>query len=71
MQPIGRVIRFGTAMVALLASGAQSALAQGITSAAVSGRVTSETRGSVENAIVVLTNTGNGARVRLPLTQSR
>ena len=62
MQPIGRVIRFGTAMVALLAGGAQAGLAQGITSAAVSGRVTSETRGSVENAIVVLTNTGNGAR---------
>jgi len=62
MQPIGRVIRFGTAMVALLAGGTQAVLAQGVTSASVQGRITSETRGSVENAIVVLTNTTNGAR---------
>ncbi len=62
MQPIGRAIRFGTAMVVLLAGGGQAVLAQGITSAAVNGRITSETRGSVENAIVVLTNTSNGAR---------
>jgi len=62
MQPIGRAIRFGTAMVAVLAGGTQAGLAQGVTSAAVQGRITSETRGSVENAIVVLTNTTNGAR---------
>jgi outer membrane receptor protein involved in Fe transport len=62
MQPFGRSIRFGTAMVAVLAGGTQVLLAQGVTSAAVQGRITSETRGSVENAIVVLTNTTNGAR---------
>ena len=62
MQPIGRAIRFGSAIVALLAGGSSALAAQGITSAAVSGRITSTTRGSVENAIVVLTNTTNGAR---------
>ena len=62
MQPIGRAVRFGTAILALLAGGTQVRAAQGITSAAVAGRITSETRGSVENAIVVLTNTSNGAR---------
>jgi hypothetical protein len=49
-------------MVALLSSGAQILAAQGITSSAVAGRVTSEARGTVENAIVVLTNTSTGAR---------
>ena len=62
MQPIGRAIRFGVATVALLVGGAQVLAAQGITSSAVAGRVTSTTRGTVENAIVVLTNTSNGAR---------
>jgi len=62
MQPIGRAIRFGSAIVALLAAGSSALAAQGITSAAVQGRITSATRGSVENAIVVLTNTTNGAR---------
>lgn len=62
MQPIGRAVRFGAAMLALLVGGAQLLPAQGITSAAVTGRVTSTTRGTVENAIVVLTNTTNGAR---------
>jgi hypothetical protein len=62
MQPIGRAIRFGSAIVALLAGGSSTLAAQGITSAAVQGRITSSTRGSVENAIVVLTNTTNGAR---------
>lgn len=62
MQPIGRAIRFGSAIVALLAGGSSALVAQGITSAAVQGRITSTTRGSVENAIVVLINTTNGAR---------
>jgi outer membrane receptor protein involved in Fe transport len=62
MQPIGRAIRFGSAIVALLAGGSSALAAQGITSAAVQGRITSATRGSVENAIVVLINTTNGAR---------
>ena len=62
MQPIGRAIRFGSAIVALLAGGSTALAAQGITSAAVQGRITSSTRGSVENAIVVLINTSNGAR---------
>ena len=62
MQPIGRAIRYGSAIVALLAGGSSALAAQGITSAAVSGRITSSTRGSVEAAIVVLTNTTNGAR---------
>lgn len=62
MQLIGRAIRFGAATLALLVGGAQLLAAQGITSAAVTGRITSSTRGTVENAIVVLTNTANGAR---------
>ncbi len=62
MQPIGRAVRFGAAAVALLLAGAHGLVAQGITSAAVTGRITSETRGAVENAIVLLTNTSNGAK---------
>ena len=62
MQPIGRAVRFGAAALALLLVGAQGLAAQGVTSAAVTGRVTSETRGVVENAIVLLTNTTTGAR---------
>ena len=63
MQPIGggRAVRFGAALVALLLGGGELA-AQGVTSAAVQGRVTSENRGTVENAIVALTNTTTGAR---------
>jgi outer membrane receptor for ferrienterochelin and colicin len=49
-------------MVALLLGGAHGLAAQGVTSAAVQGRITSETRGAVENAIVALTNTSTGAR---------
>src|SRR5690242_19959969 len=62
MQPIGRAVRFGAAIGALLLGGAQVLAAQGITSAAVAGRITSETRGTVENAIVALVNTATGAR---------
>src|SRR5262245_17161201 len=62
MQPIGRSVRFGAALTALLVAGAQVALGQGITSAAVTGRVTSEGRGTVENGIVALVNTATGAR---------
>jgi outer membrane receptor protein involved in Fe transport len=62
MQPIGRAVRFGAAALALLLAGAQGLVAQGITSAAVAGRVTSETRGNVQGAIVVLTNTTTGAK---------
>ena len=62
MQPIGRAVRFGAAIVALLFGGAQLLAGQGITSAAVAGRVTSEGRGTVENGIVALTNTATGAR---------
>ena len=47
MQPIGRAIRFGSAIVALLAGGGSALAAQGITSAAVSGRIISSTRGSI------------------------
>lgn len=62
MQPIGRAVRFGVAAVALLAGGTEILAGQGVTSAAVQGRVTSETRGNVQSAIVVLTNTSTGAR---------
>jgi outer membrane receptor protein involved in Fe transport len=62
MQPIGRAVRFGTAIGALLLGGAQLLAGQGITSAAVAGRVTSEGRGTVENGIVALINTTTGAR---------
>ncbi len=62
MQPIGRAVRFGVAAVALLFGGAGLVAAQGVTSAAVQGRITSETRGNVQGAIVLLTNTANGAR---------
>ena len=64
MQPFGRgrTVRLGVALVALLFGGAGALAAQGITSAAVQGRVTSENRGTVENAIVALTNTTTGAR---------
>ena len=62
MQPIGRTVRFGVAVVALWFGGAQGLSAQGITSAAVQGRITSENRGTVENAIVALTNSSTGAR---------
>ncbi len=62
MQPIGRTVWFGAAVVALLFGGARGLAAQGVTSAAVQGRITSENRGTVENAIVALTNTSNGAR---------
>ena len=62
MQPIGRTVRFGAAVVALLFGGAQGLAAQGVTSAAVQGRITSENRGTVENAIVALTNSSTGAR---------
>jgi len=62
MQPIGRRVRFGAAAMALLLGGAQTLAAQGITSASVLGRVTSEARGTVENGIVALTNTTTGAR---------
>jgi carboxypeptidase family protein/TonB-dependent receptor-like protein len=64
MQPIGggRTVRFGAALAALLFAGGQTLAAQGVTSASVQGRITSETRGTVENAIVALTNTSTGAR---------
>jgi outer membrane receptor protein involved in Fe transport len=62
MQPIGRAVRFGAAAVALLFGGAQVLAAQGVTSGAIQGRITSETRGTVENAIIALTNTRTGAR---------
>jgi hypothetical protein len=62
MQPIRRAVRFAVAAVALLLPGSQGLVAQGVTSAAVSGRVTSETRGNVQGAIVVVTNTSTGAR---------
>ena len=62
MQPIGRAVRFGAAIGALLFGGAPLLAAQGITSAAVAGRVTSEARGTVENGIVALINTSTGAR---------
>src|SRR5678815_2405329 len=61
MQPIGRAVRFGVAAAALLV-GARGLAAQGVTSAAVAGRISSETRGTVENAMVLLTNTKTGAR---------
>jgi outer membrane receptor protein involved in Fe transport len=51
----------GAVLAGLLLSG-QALAAQGITSASVQGRVTSENRGTVENAIVALTNTSTGAR---------
>jgi outer membrane receptor protein involved in Fe transport len=62
MQPIGRAGRFGVAVLALLVTGTGVLGAQGVTSAAVQGRVTSEARGNVQSAIVVLTNTSTGAR---------
>ncbi len=62
MQPIGRSIRFGAAAVALLFGGAQALAAQGVTSAAVTGRISSDTRGTVEHAIVALINTTTGSR---------
>ena len=62
MQPIGRTVRFGAALAALLWGGGQVLHAQGVTSAAVQGRVSSETRGTVENAVVALLNTSTGAR---------
>jgi outer membrane receptor protein involved in Fe transport len=58
---VGRTVGFGAALVALLFGGGQLA-AQGVTSAAVQGRITSESRGTVENAIVALINTSTGAR---------
>ncbi|HSB53352.1 MAG TPA: carboxypeptidase regulatory-like domain-containing protein, partial [Gemmatimonadales bacterium] len=64
MQPIGRAVRFGAAALALLAGAVSHLAAQGITSAAVTGRVSSETRGTVENAIVALINTSTGARLQ-------
>jgi outer membrane receptor for ferrienterochelin and colicin len=66
MNPIGPTVRFAAALVVLVAGGTQlevgTLAAQGVTSAAVQGRVTSESRGNVENAIVALTNTSTGAR---------
>ncbi|HEU5219371.1 MAG TPA: carboxypeptidase regulatory-like domain-containing protein, partial [Gemmatimonadales bacterium] len=62
MQPIGRAVRWGMAAVALLLVGAQGLAGQGITSAAIQGRITAESRGNVQGAIVVLTNTANGAK---------
>lgn len=62
MQPFGRTVRFGATIGVLLLGGAGGLAAQGVTSAAVQGRITSETRGTVENAIVALTNTSNGTR---------
>lgn len=62
MQPIGRTVRFGAAVAVLLFGGGRLLAAQGITSAAVQGRITSENRGTVENAIIALTNTSTGAR---------
>jgi outer membrane receptor protein involved in Fe transport len=62
MRPIGRAVRFGAAAVALLVGTNEILAGQGVTSAAVQGRVTSETRGHVQSAIVVLTNTTTGAR---------
>ena len=70
MQPIGRAVRFGTAIGALLFGGAQLLAGQGITSAAVAGRVTSETRGTVENGIVALINTTTGARQQTTTTSA-
>ncbi len=62
MQPIGRAVRFGVASLALLLVGARGLAAQGVTSAAIQGRITSESRGNVQSAIVVLTNTRTGAK---------
>jgi len=62
MRPIGRAVRFGAAAVALLVGATGVLAGQGVTSAAVQGRVISETRGNVQSAIVVLTNTRTGAK---------
>jgi outer membrane receptor protein involved in Fe transport len=62
MQPFGRALRFGAAVGALLLGGTQVLAAQGVTSAAVQGRIISESRGTVESGIVALTNTSTGTR---------
>src|ERR1043166_3513330 len=62
MRHFGRTLRYGAALAASLVSGGQVLLAQGVTSAAVRGRVSSEARGTVENAVVALLNTSTGAR---------
>lgn len=62
MQPTWRGVRWVASAMVLLLAGARSLEGQGITSAAVQGRIISETRGNVQGAIVVLTNTSNGAK---------
>src|ERR1043166_3438423 len=62
MQPIGRAVRFWGAVGTLMLVGTEALAAQGVTSAAVQGRIISESRGTVENAIVALTNTSTGTR---------
>ena len=62
MQPIGRAVRFVAVTAALLVAGAARLAGQGVTSAAVTGRITSEGRGTVENGVVALINTATGAR---------
>lgn len=70
MQPIGRAVRFGVAAVALWLGGAGTLAGQGVTSAAVQGRITSESRGNVQGAIVVLTNASTGARQQTTTNQA-
>ena len=62
MRHFGRTLRYGAALAASLVSGGQVLLAQGVTSAAVRGHISSEARGTVENAVVALLNTSTGAR---------
>src|ERR1043165_342351 len=62
MQPIGRAVRFGAAVAVVLLGGALPLSAQGGPRAAVTGRITSEGRGTVENGVVALVSTATGAR---------
>ncbi len=66
MQPFGirRAMRLLTAVALAVAGTTATLAAQGVTSAAVAGRISSTTRGTVEGAIVALVNTSTGARLQ-------
>jgi hypothetical protein len=62
MRIAPRLLTQAVAVIALTAAGAGLLSAQGVTSAAVQGRITREGGGDVEAAIVLLINTQSGTR---------
>lgn len=64
MQSWFRRVATATAVGVLFALGAGNLLAQGVTTAAVSGTVTQESGATVEGAVVTITNRATGAKLQ-------